>query len=194
MPHSLGSPGPAAAFTAIDEKIATADPRELSETTRSLPYWLVNVPRAQWPAECPSYLRDQPEKNIRILATRDEHYKKQNWETVKEIISALADKIYAGLIYHAERHTLGTNRIDLFQRVPTELRRYLEFASQIKARYGSILRFVDRERLHWGDGDDLSQLKPKGRPFEYDGSLSSFPGGAPVLLICSNVIPLWQRI
>ena len=194
MPHSLGSPGPAAAFTAIDEKITTADPREVSETSGSLPYWLVNVPRAQWPAECPSYLRDQPEKNIRILATRDEHYKKQNWETVKEIISALTDKIYACRVYYAERYILGTNRIDLFQRVPTELRRYLEFASQIKARYGSILRFVVRERLHWGDGDDLSQLKPKGRPFEYDGSLSSFPGGAPVLLICSNVIPLWQRI
>ena len=194
MPHSLGSPGPAAAFTAIDEKIATADPRELSETTRSLPYWLVNVPRAQWPAECPSYLRDQPEKNIRILATRDEHYKKQNWETVREIISALADKIHAGLVYSAERHTLGTNRIDLFQRVPTELRKYLEFASQIKARYGSMLRFVVRERLRWGDGDDLSQLKPKGRPFEYDGSLSSLMSSALVLLRCSNMIPLWQRI
>ena len=91
MPHSLGSPTPAAVFTAIDEKITNTDPRERSDFSGSLPYWLVNVPRAQWPAECPSYLRDQPEKNMRILATPDEHYKKQDWEQVKEIISALTD-------------------------------------------------------------------------------------------------------
>ena len=59
----------------------------------------------------------------------------------------------------------GTNRIDRFQRLPTDLRKYLEYTSQIKARYGSVMRFVVEERLHWGDG-----LQPKGRPFEYDGS------------------------
>lgn len=40
---------------------------------------------------------------------------------------------------------------------------------QIKTRYGSVMRFIVKERLRWGDGDDLDVLKPKGRPFEYGG-------------------------
>lgn len=62
----------------------------------------------------------------------------------------------------------GTNRIDQFQRVPTDLRKYLEYVAHIKAKYGSVMRFVVQERLGWGDGDTKS-LMPKGKPFEYSG-------------------------
>ena len=31
------------------------------------------------------------------------------------------------------------------------------------------MRFVAKERLCWGDGD-MADLKPKGKPFEFDGS------------------------
>lgn len=51
-----------------------------------LPYWLVNISRAQWTAECPSFLRNQSEKNINILATPDEHYVRQGWDLVREIV------------------------------------------------------------------------------------------------------------
>ena len=74
------------------------------------------------------------------------------------------------MCYGLLRRTSGANRIDRFQRLPTDLRKYLEYTSQIKARYGSVMRFVVKERLRWGGGDDLDELKPKGRPFEYDGS------------------------
>lgn len=30
------------------------------------------------------------------------------------------------------------------------------------------MRFVVKERLDWGDGN-IEDLKPKGRPFEFDG-------------------------
>lgn len=56
------------------------------------------------------------------------------------------------------------NRIDRFQRVPSELRRYLEYMAQIKAEYGSVMRFVVTERLRWGE-----DLQPRGGPFEYAG-------------------------
>lgn len=72
----------------------------------------------------------------------------------------------------------GTNRIDRFQRLPTDLRKYLEYTSQIKARYGSVMRFVVEERLHWGDG-----LQPKGRPFEYDGSFV-FGSFSAIAIVC----------
>ena len=63
----------------------------------------------------------------------------------------------------------GTNQIDRFQRLPSDLRRYLEFKEYIIAEYGSIMRFVVKERLRWGEGT-AEDLKPKGRPFEYAGS------------------------
>lgn len=70
--------------------------------------------------------------------------------------------------------SIDTNRIDLFQRVPSELRRYLEFMAQIKAEYSSIMRFVIKERLRWGDGNQ-SDLQPRGKPFEFDGmGIASF--------------------
>lgn len=52
--------------------------------------------------------------------------------------------------------------------MPSDLRKYLEYTAQIKAQYGSVMRFVVKERLGWGDGETL-ELQPKGRPFEYDG-------------------------
>lgn len=33
------------------------------------------------------------------------------------------------------------------------------------------MRFMAKERLHWGDGD-AEDLRPKGRPFEFDGSFA----------------------
>lgn len=63
---------------------------------------------------------------------------------------------------------LGTNRIDRFQRVPSDLRKYLEYKERIVALHGSILRFIIKERLQWGEGS-TEDLKPKGRPFEFDG-------------------------
>lgn len=63
---------------------------------------------------------------------------------------------------------LGTNQIDRFQRLPSDLRKYLEYKEWIVAEYGSVMRFVVKERLRWGDGSP-DDLKPRGRPFEFDG-------------------------
>ena len=67
----------AVAITQIDEKITDSGP---------LPYWLVNVPHDKWPSECPEFLRNMSEKNIRCLSTPDELYRRQDWETVKGIV------------------------------------------------------------------------------------------------------------
>ena len=90
MSYPTGPSTPAAAITAIDEKLTTADvsgPVSLSDESGSLPYWLVNVPQDRWPPECPDFLRDIPEKNVQILSTPDEHYRRQGWEEVQDIIS-----------------------------------------------------------------------------------------------------------
>lgn len=51
-----------------------------------LPYWLVNVPRDQWPATCPGFLKDLPDKNIEILATPDAEFRRLNWDGVKDLV------------------------------------------------------------------------------------------------------------
>lgn len=83
----------AATITQLDAKLTDAnayDPahflRDHHLTAETLPFWLINVPRSQWTTECPSFLRDQPPKNIQCLSTPDDHYTRQDWAQVKEII------------------------------------------------------------------------------------------------------------
>ena len=61
---------------------------DITDEPTSLPYWVVNVPRENWPSECPEFLRDQPLKNIKTLSTPDELYQRQGWEEVKRIIGS----------------------------------------------------------------------------------------------------------
>ena len=54
-----------------------------------LPFWLVNVPRDQWPSECPEFLRDVGEKDRRIIGMPDEEYKRLTWDQVTELVSTI---------------------------------------------------------------------------------------------------------
>ena len=60
-----------------------------------------------------------------------------------------------------------TNRIDQFQRVPSDLRRYLEFNAKLKQEYGSVMIFVLWERLKWEDMRPVSSI-----PFESEGKVN----------------------
>jgi hypothetical protein len=42
----------------------------------------------------------------------------------------------------------------------------------IKQTYGSVMKFVITERLHWGDGDP-ENIRPCGRPFEFAGKVNA---------------------
>lgn len=90
MPHSTDASIPAATITSFDEKLVDAnlDATACSQSIASeiIPYWVVNVPRSQWTAECPTFLRNQPPKNVQCLATPDRHYQRQSWGEVQEII------------------------------------------------------------------------------------------------------------
>jgi hypothetical protein len=86
----------AEAFTNIDAALTDvvepgADASQASQVhltaQHPLPYWLVNVPRSQWPATCPDFLKGLPDKNIEILATSDADYRRLNWDGVKDLVS-----------------------------------------------------------------------------------------------------------
>lgn len=56
---------------------------------------------------------------------------------------------------------VGINRIDLFQRTPSDLKRYMEFVHYLKKTFGSVIHFIQHERLQW------ASIQPSGRrPFE----------------------------
>ncbi|KAI9717894.1 MAG: hypothetical protein M1812_004421 [Candelaria pacifica] len=105
-------------------------------TSEDLPFWLVNVPEDQWPAKCPEFLVNANAKDQRILSTLDRDYHVMTWLEVKELIRQ--------------------NRLDQLQRVPSDLRRYLDYTTRLKKKYGSVMNFVLTERLQW------TELKPKG--------------------------------
>ena len=53
----------------------------------TLPFWKVNVPREQWPAECPDFLSHVSEKDKSIIGTPDENYTLLTWPEVRELVS-----------------------------------------------------------------------------------------------------------
>lgn len=51
-----------------------------------LPFWLVNVPRDQWPDECPEFLKDCGDKDRGIIGTPDSEYRTMDWDEVQDLI------------------------------------------------------------------------------------------------------------
>ncbi|KAI1401059.1 hypothetical protein F4819DRAFT_508780 [Hypoxylon fuscum] len=109
----------------------------------SLPYWHVNVPEHERTEECPEFLASLSVKDIGQISTPDSEYSISTWPEVQNIVAE--------------------NRLDAFRRIPSNLRRYLEYTWKLKRDYGSIMNFVLTQRLHWE-----APVKPRGRPFEFD--------------------------
>ncbi len=64
-------------------------------------------------------------------------------------------------IQAVSKQQIGVNRIDMFQRTPGDLKRYVQYVHYLKKRFGSVLHFIQHERLQW------SSLQPSGQaPFE----------------------------
>lgn len=108
-----------------------------------LPFWQVNVPEAERTQECPEYLQNLGAKDIGIIATPDEQYRQITWPEVRQIVA--------------------DNRLDAFQRQPSDLRRYLAYTWKLKQVYGSVINFVLKERLGW----EMPTVS-RGKPFEFD--------------------------
>ena len=101
-------------------------------------YWNTNLPESKWTEECPDFLLGLIQKNLRILSEKQKDYHVLTWAECKEVVQ--------------------TNRIDHFQRSPLELRRYLNYMFKLKQRYGSVLSFVQYERLQW------NSISPSAEP------------------------------
>ncbi|XXG93885.1 hypothetical protein Hte_000134 [Hypoxylon texense] len=111
-----------------------------------LPYWQVNVPESERTEQCPEFLASLSVKDIGIISTPDSEYHVLTWPEVQNIVTE--------------------NRLDAFQRIPSALRRYLEYNWKLKQDYGSVMNFVLSQRLHWE-----APVKPRGRPFQFEDDI-----------------------
>ncbi|KAK7414296.1 hypothetical protein QQX98_006813 [Neonectria punicea] len=109
----------------------------------ALPYWQVNVPESERSRECPGFLLDISDKDRGIISTPDSDYHVLSWDEVRRIA--------------------GANRLDQFQRVPSELRRYKAYTFNLAKTYGSVANFVLNQRLQWS-----APIQARGRPFEFN--------------------------
>ena len=64
--------------------IADSDPSDRGSA--ALPYWLVNVPRKEWPDECPDFLRSITDKDRGIVGTPDSEYHRLSWPEVQSVV------------------------------------------------------------------------------------------------------------
>lgn len=106
------------------------------------PFWNMNIPPHLHTAKCPDYLEYawQNHKDREILCTPDNLYVLQTWPEVQQYIRE--------------------NRLDLFQRVPSDLRLYRQYCGKVAEEWGSVMEFVMKERLKW------DELRPRGGPFQ----------------------------
>lgn len=111
----------------------------------ALPWWQVNVPDHLRSEACPDFLVDCNEKDRRIIGTPNSEYTPYSWQQVKDIVNS--------------------NRLGDLVRKPSELRRYRHYTWELVNKYGSIVNFVQHERLKWHD------LTPRGPPFSNPGWL-----------------------
>ena len=100
-----------------------------SRQAKEIPYWHVNVPLSKREMECPLFLRKLSEKDLAIVSTPDEEYRILTWSEVRE--------------------TVAKNRLDHFQRVPSDLRRYLKYIYHLKQNYGTVMSYMLKHRLGW---------------------------------------------
>ena len=68
----------------------------LEQTEEQAPFWCVNVPRQDWPAECPAFLQNLSAKDVQHLAVRDADYHWQTWAEVRHNVGKQLFLLRAG--------------------------------------------------------------------------------------------------
>lgn len=122
-----------------------------------VPYWNVNVPEDERSVECPDFLVSLSDKDRTIISTLDADYRADSWGQVKKKVS--------------------TNRLDLFRRKPSDLRRYLEYTWKLRQDHGSVMHFILTQRLHWEIPIEPTSVVPFENPNDYKIFRNDWPYG-----------------
>lgn len=104
---------------------------------RTVPYWHVNIPEAQRTTECPESLQNLSEKDVGIISTLNSDYHVQTWPEGRfdnPTVSSIA------LNNVTVQDLCLQNRLDQFQRCPSELRRYRQYMWELNRQYVPQIR------------------------------------------------------
>ena len=123
----------------------------------AVPYWHYNVADADKTAECPPFLAHLSDKDRRIIGSPDAAFRRLSWPSVRALVAA--------------------NQLHLFQRLPSQLRRYRAFVHAQAARHGSVAAFVLRERLAWPEPVAPSDPRPFACPDDVRVLANDWPYG-----------------
>lgn len=129
----------------------------MGANSTSLPYWQVNVPPDERAEECPDFLRDIGAKDVKTLSTPDAEYTRLSWPAVRELVAS--------------------HRLDDFQRVPTELRRYIAYGRKLARDHGSVMNFVLAHRLGWTAPVVPADSRPFACPDDFKILCNDWPYG-----------------
>lgn len=124
----------------------------------AIPYWNVNVNKADWTAECPPFLLNVDDSDRIHLSIPDDQYHRMSWADVKEVIRNSCPMSCHP--HQSAYKTTGTNDLAKFKRLPSDLRRYRAFIASIKESHGSVMNFIMKERVKWED------ITPRATPFQ----------------------------
>ncbi|KAM0284418.1 hypothetical protein ACHAQH_001994 [Verticillium albo-atrum] len=95
-----------------------------------------------------------------VLSLTDEEFKLHDWDDLKSIIEA--------------------NRLEVFKRKPSDLRRYMKWTSETKAEYGSMTNYLLAHRLPkaWGAPPFTpTSTVPFAEPADYRVLINDWPYG-----------------
>jgi hypothetical protein len=129
----------------------------MGSTTPQTPYWNINVPPSQHTDTCPDFLLNLPPKDLDIISTPDSAFRPETWPQVQKIIA--------------------DNRLELFRRVPSHLRRYRESIFRLRKSHGSVMDYVVRHRLRWEVPIVAKGKKPFEEPGDYKILWNDWPYG-----------------
>ncbi|KAF7171052.1 hypothetical protein CNMCM5623_003519 [Aspergillus felis] len=116
------------------------------------------VPNAEKDQEIPDW--NLTEVDRMLLRQTDEEYEPHSWDELKWIIKE--------------------NRLELFKRLPSHLRRYINWSKGIKEQYGGILNYICQERLGWDQYDSKVAFQnpiPFASPSDYCIRFNDWPYG-----------------
>ncbi|KAJ5467830.1 Protein of unknown function DUF3605 [Penicillium sp. IBT 31633x] len=90
----------------------------------------------------------------KLLAMTDEEFVHHDWEDLKSIIGESSHSINyprsgKKISPHRVLRTIARNDLGALKRKPSDLRRYLAWTQETKAKYGSIMNYICQQRLRW---------------------------------------------
>ncbi|KAM0427463.1 hypothetical protein ACHAPT_007423 [Fusarium lateritium] len=123
-------------------------------SAETLQYWNYNIPEDERTDKCPDFLQNLSAKDRSILSTPDADFYVLPWDEVRQIVQS--------------------NRLEVFKRVPSALRRYKAFVFYLVKKHGSVSKFILDRRLGWS-----APVAPRGAPFEFEDDYKILHNDAP---------------